>query len=371
VEEQTLSEELTHLRIAISEVDRALLELIRRRMELAGDVGRLKATSGQPILVPEVHSQVLTRAREHAESCGISEDVMEAIFDAVTRGSVERQHRVGIELRVQEGERLLILGGAGNMGGWLSNFAHLLGHPVDVVDPAMTGLPAAEGRWATLDEVEDLDRYRAILVSVPLRETRRVLEEVVERRPSCEVIEISSIKDHLKPVLARAEAEGVKVSCLHPMFGPRKSPYEPLTILLAYRDDPQQEKDRVKDWMRHPYTHLVPVPFDHHDRLMVWLLGFAHLSGMLFGCAVAESGLSTEELSICASTSYKRQAAAAAHVLSDDPDLYYEIQRLNPNRDKVYDIARQSLDQLVEAVERGDREGFREVLENARKYLGS
>lgn len=367
--ESNVSEQLTHLRIAISEVDRALLELIRRRMELAGEVGRVKAAAGQPIVVPEVHGQVLTRAREHAEVCGVSEDVMEAIFDAVTRGSVERQHRVGIELRTEVGEPILILGGAGNMGAWFSRFAHLLGHQVDIVDPAMLRLAPAPGRFGTLAEIEDLDRYRAILVAVPLRTTVGVIEELIERKPRCAVIEIASIKDHLTPALERASEAGLTISSLHPMFGPRKSPYEPLTFLLAYRSDPVAEKSRVEGWLRHPYTHLIPVPFDHHDQLMGWLLGFAHLSGMLFGCAVAQSGLSAEELTVCASTSYKRQSAAAAHVLAEDPDLYYDIQRLNPNRERVYEIAQKALGQLVAAVERDDREGFREILTNARHHL--
>jgi chorismate mutase/prephenate dehydrogenase len=365
------SEHLTGLRESIAEVDRSLLELLRRRMDLAAEVGRVKLGAGKPILVPEVHDRVLTRARQHAEACGVSGEVMEAIFDAVMRGSIERQHRVGVAMRAEGESRLLILGGAGDMGNWFRGFAQLLGHPVDIVDPAMAPLPRVEGRFGSLAEVDDLDRYEAIVVSVPLGRTAAVIDELIEIKPQALVIEIASIKDELKPALDRGRDAGLRISSLHPMFGPRKSPYEPLTFVLAYRDDPRLEQGWLEDWIRHPYTHLVPVPFDHHDRLMGWLLGFAHLSGMLFGCALSRSGLGAEELQACASTSYNRQTGAARHVLMEDPDLYYDIQRLNPHRGDVYRAAREALTELVESVEDGDREAFREVLGAARKFLVS
>ncbi len=366
-----ISDQLSDLRESIAEVDRSLLELLRRRMDLAAEVGRVKLSAGKPILVPEVHDRVLTRARQHAESCGVSGEVMEKIFDAVMRGSIERQHRVGVAMRAEGAGRLLILGGAGDMGNWFRGFARLLGHPVDIVDPAMQPLPRVQGRFGSLAEVEDLDSYQAIVVSVPLGRTAEVLDELIEIRPKALVIEIASIKDELRSTLDRGREAGLRISSLHPMFGPRKSPYEPLTFVLAYRDDPHLEQGWLENWIRHPYTHLVPVPFDHHDRLMGWLLGFAHLSGMLFGCALTHSGLGAEELEACASTSYNRQSSAARHVVMEDPDLYFDIQRLNPHRGDVYRAAREALNELVDSVEDGDRESFRDVLGSARKFLVS
>lgn len=372
--DETTSERQTALRLdelrdSIAEVDRSLLELLHRRMDLAEEVGRVKIEAGRPILVPEVHDRVLNRARRHAESCGVSEAVMEQIFDAVMRGSVERQHRIGVSLKAAGSQRLLILGGAGNMGGWWQTFAQRLGHRVDVVDPAMASLPAMPGRYARIADIEDLDAYQAIVVSVPLGRMPSVLDEIIEARPAGLVIEIASIKDHLRPQIERADDLGVRMASLHPMFGPGKSIYQTLTFVLACRHDPAQEKQAIDEWLRHPYTHLVPVPFDHHDRLMGWLLGLAHLSGMLFGCALSHAGLSPEELEACASTTYNRQASTARSVLLEDPDLYYDIQRLNPHRSDVYKSIRAALDELVDAVQEDNREEFRAVISEARQYM--
>ena len=359
-------EGLPRLREAIAEVDRALLELLRRRMELAADVGRIKASTGAPVVARGAEDRVLTRARQHAETCGVSEDVMEEIFHAIMRGSVERQHRVGVAARAQRGGRVLVLGGAGAMGSWLEQFLPLVGHRVDGIDPAWGPLSRAEGRYATLSDVPDLDAYDYIVVSVPLARTPEVLSSVVDRRPKGVVVEIASIKAHLVPTLEKARRQGVRVSALHPMFGPGKSPYEPLTFVLACQDEPDAERERLEALLRHPYTHLITIPFAHHDRLMGWLLGLAHLTGMLFGSTLTRSGLDPSELQACASTTFARQAATSQSVLSEDPALYLDIQRLNPHREEVYRATREALDQLVGMVAAEDLEGFRSMLAAAR-----
>ena len=359
-------EELPRLREEIAEVDRALLELLRRRMELAADVGRIKSSTGAPVVAHDAEDRVLTRAREHAQACGVSEDVMEEIFHAIMRGSVERQHRVGVAARAQRGGRVLVLGGAGAMGSWLEQFLPLVGHRVDGIDPAWGSLSGAEGRYATLDGVSDLDAYDHVVISVPLARTPEVLSAVVERRPRGVVVEIASIKSHLVPALEKARSAGVKVSSLHPMFGPGKSPYEPLTFVLSCRDEPEAERERLEALLRHPYTQLITIPFAHHDRLMGWLLGLAHLTGMLFGSALTRSGLDPGELQACASTTFARQAATSQSVLSEDPALYLDIQRLNPHREEVYRATREALDQLVGLVAAEDLEGFRSTLIAAR-----
>jgi chorismate mutase/prephenate dehydrogenase len=291
---------------------------------------------------------------------------MEEIFHAIMRGSVERQHRVGVAARAKRGGRVLVLGGAGAMGGWLERFLPLVGHRVDIVDPAWAPLSRAEGRVATLDDVPDLDAYDHVVVSVPLARTPEVLSDLVERRPKGVVVEIASIKSHLVPALEQADSAGVKVSSLHPMFGPGKSPYEPLTFVLACRDEPEEERQWLEALLRHPYTQLITIPFAHHDRLMGWLLGLAHLTGMLFGSALTRSGLDPAELQACASTTFARQAATSQSVLSEDPVLYLDIQRLNPHRQDVYRATREALDQLVALVGAEDLEGFRSTLAAAR-----
>ncbi|HEY0782653.1 MAG TPA: prephenate dehydrogenase dimerization domain-containing protein, partial [Thermoanaerobaculia bacterium] len=166
-----------------------------------------------------------------------------------------------------------------------------------------------------------------------------------------------------------AAAAGVRTVALHPMFGPGKSPYEPLTFVLAPLRPEAVERGEIEPLLSHPYTRLVAVPFAHHDRLMGWLLGLSHLTSMLFGAALTRSGVDPRELHDCASTSFLRQAATARLVLGEDPDLYLDIQRLNPFRQEVYAATRDALADLAALVEGEDREGFRSTLAAARRTV--
>jgi len=353
-----MDQELVRLREEIAGLDRAFIEVLERRLLLAAEVGRIKARRGQPVAVREVERRVLQRAHDAAALCGTSPEVMEAIFAAIIRASVERQHRVGVELNKRGGQRVLVLGAAGGMGAWLRGFLINIGHAVDGVDPAWRHLPPLPGRFGSLAEAGDLDARAALVVSVPLETTAAVLADLATRSLRVPVIEIASIKSHLAPILADLRAAGTPVASIHPMFGPGKNVYEPLTIVHAVIADEARERSFLQDLLAHPYLDLVSVPLERHDRLMGWLLGLGHLTGMIFAGALARSGHDPGELSRVASTTYSRQVATARSVLEEDPGLYFAIQRLNPHRGEVYAALAAALDELTRAVERDDAEAF-------------
>jgi chorismate mutase/prephenate dehydrogenase len=354
-----MSRDIATLRDEIARLDRTLLEILGRRFELAEEVGRIKAGGGHPVVVREVEQRVLTRARDAAVLCGVSPEVMENIFSAIIRGAVERQHRVGVELGARGGARMLVIGAGGAMGGWLCRFLESIGHTVLGVDAAWSDLPHAEGRHARLEEVPDLDGVDMIFVSVPLDATGGVLHELA--KVDCPVVEIASIKSHLRePLLALKHPLS-----LHPMFGPGKNPLEPITVVHAVLDDEEKERALILQRLAHPYLNLVSLPFEHHDRLMGWLLGLAHLHGILFAGALSRSGLDPEELERTASTTFSRQVETARTVLEEDPDLYFAIQRLNPFRGEVYAALTAAVGEVTGAVERNDREAFNRLLSGA------
>lgn len=364
-----MSENLSRLREQIEDLDRALLSLLERRFDLAAEVGRIKAAQNQPIVVREVEANVLRRARDAADLCGTSPEVLEAIFAAIIRASVERQHRIGVEERARGGARILVLGAAGAMGGWLRQFLGSLGHATVGVDPSWTALPASPDTFAELDQVGDLGAFDATFVSTPLQSTPDVLLDLARRGTGGLVIEIASIKSHLVEAIELLSESGSTIIALHPMFGPSKNPYEPLTMVHAVRGSEEREREALLELLAHPYLDLVSVPFDQHDRLMGWLLGLAHLGGMLFGGALSRAGIDPAALGRVASTTFARQVDTAKSVLDESPELYYAIQRLNPFRGEVYAALTGTLGEIASAVERGDSEQFAEFMVRAAASL--
>ncbi|MCB9904097.1 MAG: prephenate dehydrogenase/arogenate dehydrogenase family protein [Planctomycetes bacterium] len=352
----TPDRELADLREAIARCDRGILDQLRKRMELSARAGELKAEQGVPVVAREVEESVLGRARSASRTCGVSESVLEEIFRSVIRASVERQHRIGVEhRRSATSGAVLVLGAAGGMGRWFCSFAELLGHPVGRVDPV-----GGEACSATLDEVDDLDCYDAIVVAAPLAKMPQVVAELVERKPTALVYELASIKTPLSRAHGRARELGVRLRSIHPMFGPGKAPYDPLTFVVC---GGAAERAELEELFTHPYARWIEVPFEQHDPLMGWLLGLGHLTGMLFATALSRSGLDPEVLHACASTTFLRQAATARSILDEDPALYLDIQHLNPARDGVYATLAAVLDEYRGATGVGDLGEFRRLTE--------
>jgi len=153
------------------------------------------------------------------------------------------------------------------------------------------------------------------------------------------------------------------------MFGPSKNPFEPLTMVHAVAGDESHERALILDLLDHPYLDLVSLAFERHDRVMGWLLGLAHLTGMLFAAALTRSDLDPHELERLASTTFARQSSTARSILDEDAALYYAIQRLNPFRGEVYAAVTAALGDLTGAVERGDVRRFSAVLVRAAAML--
>lgn len=361
--------ELEALRAEIAAIDRALIEGLQRRLGLSARIGRAKAAHGMPIVVDEVERCVLARAREEGRRRGLPDALLEGVFRAILEGSVACQ-RAEARVRPVSTGRALVVGGAGGMGRWLRASLAAQGWTVDAADPALAGTRRA-GEYTGLDAVPDLDAYDASWVAVPLGASATVLGELIARRPRGTLVEVASIKASLRAALEQAAGAGVEVLSLHPMFGPSKGHGERQTFVLAVtpgRAARDQER-RAEELLTQPELRLVSVPFDLHDELMAWLLGLGHLAGLLFASSLARSGLPAELLEACASTTYLRQGSSARSILAEDPELYLDIQHLNPHRERVYDAVREALDELREVSARRDAAAFRELVRRGRVAL--
>ncbi|RZH78975.1 chorismate mutase, partial [Staphylococcus aureus] len=78
-----MAEELQNLREQIDQVDKTLLSLLAKRMQLVAEVGEVKNRHGLPIYAPDREAAMLASRRNEAEKMGISADLIEDVLRRV------------------------------------------------------------------------------------------------------------------------------------------------------------------------------------------------------------------------------------------------------------------------------------------------
>lgn len=84
-------EDLARLRVEIEQVDRDMIKLIAKRVELARQVGAVKRAAGLPALDPSREAAVIRRVSEVAREEGAPEEDVRYLF----------WHIIGMSRRVQ------------------------------------------------------------------------------------------------------------------------------------------------------------------------------------------------------------------------------------------------------------------------------
>jgi chorismate mutase/prephenate dehydrogenase len=114
---------------------------------------------------------------------------------------------------------------------------------------------------------------------------------------------------------------------------------------------------------------LLELPIEDHDALIAPILGLSHLVNLLFAAALRDGGLSDRELRRISSTTFERQSESAREVCQDNPELYFDIQHMNPFSARIYAQKRNALDRIRSAVLSPDRHGFVELMNGARHWF--
>ena len=86
-------ERLAHLRKQIDRVDEQILTLLRERVSISEEIGKVKAENGLPIRDEQREREVLDRVASEAEVKGIDPEIARRIFREIIELSVEAQKR--------------------------------------------------------------------------------------------------------------------------------------------------------------------------------------------------------------------------------------------------------------------------------------
>jgi len=346
-------DELGALRERIRALDRVILARVAERVQLARQVGEIKHRDQLPTVDYGQERAVLERARVLAAERGLDPVVAEELFAGLIRASVTAQDEE--RLRVSgtgAGKRAVIVGGAGRMGRWFGRFLTAQGWSALALDPAATGAENERARLALPDA-------ELVVCSTPPATSAELYRAWASRPPAGIVVDIASIKSPLlEPIRALRKAGG-RVASIHPMFGPSVVLLRDADVVICDTGDDASTAAVAK--LFEPTTaHLVHVPLADHDRIMADLLSLAHATAIAFALALPPADHPVR------STTFQALERLAGAVVRESPDVYYEIQAMNPHSVAALERLRGALDRILASVTSRDADGFRRLLDEGR-----
>jgi len=355
---------LDDLRDDLSAVDRRLVEAIAERQKIVSEIGRNKRSSGTGTRDYAREKDVLDMGRVQAAELGIDPDLAEDVLRRLIRSSLASQERDRVIAEGKgDGRRVLVIGGAGKMGGWFVDFFASQGFVTTIADRAVEEGPGRFSQWT--DAGVD---YDVIVVAAPLAVSGRILAQLAVLKPQGLIFDIGSLKTPLIDGLQELQQVGCRVTSLHPMFGPDTRLLSGHHLIFCDAGSRQATED-AKELFSSTMVEQLDMGLDDHDRLIAYVLGLSHALNIAFFTALAESGEAAPKLAKLSSTTFDSQLLVSAAVAQDNPRLYFEIQNLNKFGLGPLDALCEASNRIREVVADGDEAGFVELMKKGRDYM--
>lgn len=332
---------------------------------MAKRIGILKISSEVDIRQPEVEKKVIDRIEDKAKELGILPEAMKDIFFRLMEISTEEQELLKESKKEQKTNgKCVIYGGAGGIGRLLCELMIAKGYEPIIVRSSGKFLAYPAMKEAEIGPAEP----SFVIVSVQMRVTGEVIEKAASAFPGKTIYEICSMKDHIRPSISRADKKGSKVISLHPMFGPNIRSFRKLPVIFCGNEG-EFENDPIWEAFNEQGSTLMTVPFDQHDEMMSYILQLTHAINIIYFTVLSNSKIQITNLESAASPICRKQLLNAENVAVQDPDLYFEIQKLSGHLGKLYEELGAAQGELVEALASDSSSKFRRLMEKGRKYF--
>lgn len=352
--------ELLPLRERIDELDRRFVELLAERNELVAQVADVKRRNGFPIRDSNREGQMLEARRTLGLKDGIRPEVVESLFRVILWASRDRQAtlRAAVPIRV-EPKNIAIVGGRGGMGRCLEQMFLDQGHQVMIADLD-----------TTLTPTEAASQADVIVVSVPIRTTRDVIESI---GPSCHreslLLDVTSIKSD--PVQAMLNSTTANVIGTHPLFGPAINSLQGQRVVMTpARIHDEHWNAWLGDSFRAAGLEVIQSTPEKHDRIMSVVQVLTHYSTEVIGRTMQTLDVSIAESLEFTSPIYHMELLMAARHFAQSPDLYSAIEMSNPNTEAVTTAFTRAAEEMRSLIVNGDQDGFRDTFGQVRDFFG-
>jgi prephenate dehydrogenase/chorismate mutase len=357
--------------------------MAKARATLAAKIADVKESEGVPIEDLKVEEKLRARISKYASRVGLDQtlasDLVAVLLDSSKRIQRNRVYgkRIMSFLRGSNIDQVSIVG-AGRMGGWLARYFRSLGLRVVLFDRQvrLARKIAKEFDCAFVANREAIVASDLVFVAIPVSETAREIKQLIRAKKKSSsspqaIIELSSVKEK---VCNEIEYGKIPIVSIHPLFGASAHPYDRHSIAVVVHNSSRASNDDYGfNLVKHlfPQFNVVKLDAESHDRQMALMLSLPHTMSLAFGDVVARNFSSKRNESAPKTPSYMAQLEFAKRgILSESPEVYYEIQSANKFTPRVLQELLGSIERILNYIKDGEGEKkFAGFFERTRKKI--
>jgi chorismate mutase/prephenate dehydrogenase len=354
-------------RSKITSIDQEIFTLIKKREQLSAQIGEAKRGLNIPDRDVTREKAVFDHAMTLARTLDLPQGLAASLQQLIINVSLSRQERDRIKNNPPEKIlKIAIIGGAGRMGAWFSQFLADSGHEISIIDKIK---PNFDVKYSSeLDQ--SIGTNDVIIIATPIRISIDILEKLKNMALKKPIIfDLSSIKAPVYDALSRLRDDGVLVTSLHPMFGPSVQLLFGKHIILTSMGM-RKADECARELFKSTALTVLEMSIEEHDEAMSYVLSLSHLLNIIFVLTLKESPIPLTKLAHLASPTFSHVLSQARKVFDENHHLYYEIQALNTHNNKSFDKLSGVLRDLIKAVTHKKEDDFVALMKAGQNYLG-
>ena len=248
---------------------------------------------------------------------------------------------------------MAIIGGAGSMGKLFLHYFKSKGYSITISDTNQGEAEKTaekEGVRLVGDNREAVEEADTVLISVPIEETPRVIEEVVPyMEGDALLVEISSVKGDIVKALKGIDRPDIKPLSIHPLFGPGARSLKGKRIAVVSVKDIGREADMTREIFGE--AKVIPVDVEEHDRIVALTISLIYFINASLASILR--GVDTSRLRDLGGPNFELQLLLCQGLLNQSPDSYERIRRANPYTDRWLSLYREGVEDLLEKIADG------------------
>ncbi len=277
------------------------------------------------------------------------------------------------ELSHEALQRVLIIGGTGEMGQWFTHFFRQ--HGYEVIVWGSNGRVDIAERMG-VEFVHDLDSAIAssdiVVVSVPINITEKVIRETAPKmRSGSLLMDLTSLKVKPTAAMQKYAPADVEVLGTHPMFGPSiPSLHGQIFILTPIKDRCKKWFPVIRSLFEDNGAHIEVIGPEEHDSFVSVVQGLTHFAYITIGATLNRLNFDVSGSRRFVSPVYDIMLDLVGRILGQNPYLYAYIQMENPDVIKVHEAFIRECQEMSSIVREKDVDSFISKMRDAGVHFG-